>query len=541
VSSRSLSLALLVALTACATRDTPGHGGVLVIATPGAADVLLPPVTSTTVGRQVTDNIFPRLAELTLALNTLDDSGFAPSLATRWEHPDSLTLVFHLDPRARWQDGVPVTAGDVAYTFRVYTDTAVGSVYASNLAPIASVTARDSLTAVFRFRRWYPEQLYDATYHMRILPRHLLDTIPTARLATSSFAQAPIGVGPFRFVRWTPEDVVIAADSTYYGARPHLSQIVWRIMPDVSTAVSALISGDADAIEAIPQRDELARAAQDTNLALVPYPSPYLMFVAFNLRRPPFSDRALRRALAMAVDRATIAHAVFGDSAIVPVGATSEMQWTSHGHIRQIGYDTAAAARALDSLGWRRGPDGMRARQGRPLRFTLLVPTSSQVRQQGAVLLQGQLAAAGVDMRIDPVDYSILGQRATRGDFDAVFWSSTLDASPSALVGDWTAASEQRGGDFGAYDSPAFDSLVAAAVVAPTRGRAAPLYDAALSRLNDDAPALFLFAPRNTAVIQKRFTHVSIRPDNWLRTVAEWSVPPDRQLPRDRPVAPAAR
>ena len=512
-------------------------GGVMVIAIPGDADVLLPTASQTATGRQVIDRIFPRLAELDQSLNTIDDSSFTPSLARSWEHRDALTLVFRLDERARWQDGVPVTARDVAFTFGLYTDPEMGSSFAPNLAKIASVTAEDSLTVAFRFRRAYPEQLYDATYYLRTLPRHLLDTIPPARLASSAFARAPVGIGPFRFVRWTAgTEVVVDADSGFFLGRPLLDRLVWRIMPDAASAVRALIAGEADAIETIPLRDELERASRSPNLAVLPYPSPFLMFVVFNVRRPPFDNVALRRAIAMAVDRPTIAQSVFGPYVDVPIGPTTPMQWIGALPVRQIPFDTVAAGRALDSLGWRAGWAGPRTRQGRPLRFTLLVPTTSRVRQQGAVLLQAQLRAVGVDMQIQPVEFSVLEQRAGRGQFDAAFLSRSLEASPSGLVSDWsTGATINHGG----WVSTRFDSLVGAATTATTRERATPLFQAALERLNDEAPAIFLFAPRNNAVLHRRYGNVTIRPDGWLTTVREWSIPADRRLPRDRVAAAA--
>lgn len=537
---RTLPLAALLGLAACVPAadrgagSPPPTGGVLVIATPSDADVLFPPASSSLASRNVTDRLFPRLAELTLSLNTLDDSGFVPSLAARWEHRDSVTLVFELDPRARWQDGLPVTADDVLYTFGVYRDPGLASPYRANLIEIDSVTRVGSTGVAFHFRRRYPEQLYDATYHLRVLPRHLLDTIPPARLASSAFARAPVGIGPFRFVRWTAgTEIVLEADTASFLGRPHLDRIVWRVMPDVSSAVTALIAGEADAMEVIPQKDEIERAEASPDLRLVPYPSPFLALVMFNLRRPPFQDRGVRRALAMAVDRATIVRAVFGPFAEVPIGATSRMQWIAGGAVRQMPFDTTAASRAFDSLGWRgRARDGTRLRGGRPLRFTLLVPTSSRVRQQAAVLLQAQLRTAGVDMQIQPLDFSVLEQRTARGDFDAVFLSRTLDASPSTLVADWS--SQGLGGvNYGGYASPAFDALVRRAVAAPGRDAALPLYHAALEQLNDDAAAIFVFSPRNNAAIHRRYEHVTIRPDSWLATVSAWSVPADRRLPRD--------
>lgn len=530
---------LLLALAACGPDrgSTPRvtDGGTLIIAAPGDADLLLAPLASTQLANHVVERIFPRLAELSMTLNTVDDSGFVPNIARSWERRDSLTIVFHLDPRARWQDGVPITADDVVYTFDVVRDTLSGSPYRVNLDPIASVTREDSLTVAFRFLRRYPEQLYDATYHLQLIPKHVLDSIPNERLASSAFAKDPtVGAGPFRFVRWeSGAEIEVEADTTWFLGRPHLARIVWRIMPDVSTAVSALLAGEADAMEVIPQKDELDRVARAPDLTLMPYPSPFLAGMAFNLRRPLFADRQLRRAITLLFDRETIVRSVFGAAAEVPIGSVSRMVWIAGAPVRPVTFDTTTASQVLDSLGWRRGPDGIRRKAGRRLSFTILVPTSSQSRQNAAVIAQQQLRLGGVDLQIQPVEFAVFSDRSHRGDFDAVFFSWTLDPSPAFLGQFW--GSRALGGDnISGYASPVFDSLYASALAAATRAEALPRWQAVLDRLNDDAPAVFIFSLRNNAAIHRRFEHVTIRPDSWLSTVAAWSVAADRRLPRDR-------
>lgn len=537
MSRRPVACALvLLALAGCRGDGAVGggSGGTLVIAAPGDADVLLPVIATTQIAAHVTERLFPRLAELKIGLNTVDDSGFSPVLAKSWEHPDSTTIVFHLDPRARWQDGVPITSADVVYTFGVYRDPLTKSNFRINLDPIDTITAPDSATVVFRFHHWYPEQLYDATYHMRMLPRHLLAAFPDSGLAASPYARQPVGAGPFRFAHWEPgTELALDADTTWFLGRPHLSHLVWRIMPDVAASVSALIAGDADALEFIPQREQIDRIAGDTTLRLVPYPSPFLGGLIFNLRRPLFAERTMRRAIGMSVDRETIVRSVFGPYGEVPVGFTTRMQWIDAGTVRQLPFDTAAAGRLLDSLGWRRGANGMRQRAGQPLRFTVITPTTSRVRQEVAVLLQNQLARAGIALTIQPLEVTVFDQRMGSGDFDAVMFSRTLDPSPANMVQFWGSAAV--GGDnAGAYRSAAFDSLVALAARTAGKDAALPRWRAVLEQLNDDAPALFLFSPRNNAAIHRRFENVSIRPDSWLATVAAWSVAPGRRLPRDR-------
>ncbi len=523
-----LVLAATTILTSCERRAAPSRsaaaGGTLVIATTGDVDILFPPVTTTALGLAVSDRIFCRLADLTLGLNTVDDSGFRPVLARAWEHRDAVTIVFHLDRRARWQDGAPVTAADVAFTFAVYRDPAVNSPLAPNLVAIDTVTAPDDSTAVFRFRRPYPEQLYDATYHMRILPKHLLDTIPRARLASAGFARHPVGDGPYRFVAWQAgAQITLTADSAFWLGAPHVARLVWRIIPDLSTAVTALLAGEADAMELIPSRAQLERVQGDParSVRLVPYPSPFYAGIVFNLRRPLFADREVRRAIAMALDRTTIVRSVFGSFADVAVGATSPMQWIWSDAIRQIPHDTAAAARALDGRGWRRtAGNEIRRRDGTPLQFTLLVPTSSQARQQAAVIAQDELRRLGVAMRIEPLEFTVMQRREVAGDFDAAFESRTIDPSPASLLQFWGRGES----NVGRYASARFDSLAAAAQRARSRAEAAPLWRRALEQLNDDAAAVFIFSPRNEAAIATRVTDVTIRPDDWLATVADWRI-----------------
>jgi peptide/nickel transport system substrate-binding protein len=541
----AVALWSVVALAACARRDAGvaagPTGGTLVILATGDADVLFPPSGAASTSADVVGLVFSRLAELGFDLNTVDDTAFHPGLARSWEHADSTTLVFHLDPRARWHDGAPVRAPDVAFSFDVYRDTLVNSRFRPNLDAIDSVTAPDSLTAVFHFARWYPEQLYDATYHMKVLPKHLLDTIPRARLASSAFGRAPVGSGPFRFVRWDAnERIEVAADTAYFLGRPRLDRVVWRIVPDLGAAVSALIAGEGDAIPVIPQAELRARVAAAPDTRLVPYPSMAVAYIAFNLRarggrgpHPVFGDREVRRAIAMGIDRTAVVRSLFGDEGEVPVGATARGQWIWSDSIPQIAYDPAEARRILEARGWHVGPDGIRVRAGVPLRFTVLLPTISRSRNDAAVLLQAQLKAIGVDMRLQPLEFNVFEQRSVRKDFDASFQARNLDASPAGVVQLFGSGGSGQS-NYGSYASPTFDSLARRAIDAPSRAAARPLWREALGTLNEDAPAVFVFTPPITAAINRRFEGVRLRPDEWLAGVAEWSVPPGARLPRDR-------
>src|SRR5438128_5431221 len=189
------ALASLLVVAGCArpVGCTGEYCGTMVIASGGEPDILLPPVSEFSITRDLTDQVFLKLADLGLSGNTIGDEDFQPQLAERWEWDAPTTLVFHLDPRARWQDGQAVTAADVAFTYDAYTDTLVNSSFRSSLRQIAAVTTRDSLTVVFRFRQRYPELLYDAVYHVRILSAPLLRGVPRGQLRSGTFGRSPVG------------------------------------------------------------------------------------------------------------------------------------------------------------------------------------------------------------------------------------------------------------------------------------------------------------------------------------------------------------
>ncbi|MBI4421112.1 MAG: ABC transporter permease subunit [Gemmatimonadetes bacterium] len=320
----ALSTAVLICLALAACREagrrcTGDFCGTAIIVTAADAGVLLPPLIRSNMDIAVSDLIFLKLADIGPSMNTIGDGGFIPRLARSWRFENPLTLAFDIDPRAKWQDGPSVTAADVAFTFDIYRDTLVNSPTRPLLERITSVTARDAHTAVFKFRSAYAEQFYDAAFQMRILPKHLLDSVPRARLKSHPFVRNPVGAGPYRFVRWRAgESIELAADTAFFLGRPGLARILWRVTPDFGAAVTQLVADEADIMEFLGGPENVARVTAAPQLRVVAYPSPALVFVQFNLRDPErpgrphplFGDRELRRALFMGVDRTSLVQAV---------------------------------------------------------------------------------------------------------------------------------------------------------------------------------------------------------------------------------------
>lgn len=520
--------------TPIARAQTAIDPAVAVIATGAEASVPVPTLMegalASTANSEVADQLFLHLAELGPTLMTSGDRAFEPALARSWTRRDSVTLVFDLDPRASWQDGAPVTAQDVVFTFDRARDPAVSTRLAGVLRRIVSVTAEGDRRVVFRFAYPYAEQLYDAVFHVAPIPEHLLGKLPPATLATSSYAQAPIGSGAYRWVRKVPgEYVELAANDKFFLGAPAIRRVFFRLATDAGARLNMVLSGEANLMDNIPPpRNNLDRVAAVPTLRVVPVPSPIVGFLLFNQRdprdtsrpHPILADRDVRRAIGLALDRRVMVRATFGSAADVPYGPTSPLLWIGHTTPSPAQANVGEARRLLAARGWTdHDGDGILDRNGTPLSLTIMLPNTSGSRQQLALQAQEQLRQAGIHVELERLDFSVYNERRTRGAFDMDFSSTSQDPSPTGLSQGWSC---QGGTNVAKYCDPSVDSLLEAA--GRTTGHAADAWQAVLRRIESDYPAIFMYALNYLTVIDRRFTNVRIRPESLWLGLRGWTV-----------------
>ena len=521
-------------LAGCIGRDAKARGRTVIIGTGEDPQTLFPPLADNTQARALTELIFEQLADRGASLNTVGDADFVPRLAQRWEwSPDSLSLTLHLDPRARWQDGHAVSAADVRFGFEVFTDSLVGSRLREDLLAIVdSISVADSLTCTAWFRQRSPERFDILVSRLTPLPAHLLRGIRRDAIEQSSYARQPVGSGPFRLVSWEPQvQLELAPSPTYAGARPALDRVIWSFASDGSTLTRQFMAGESDFVEGLSVEDAAA-VAKTATLRVVGLGNYVYSFLLFNLRdgaserpHPLFGNRALRRALTMALDRRLLVRSVFDSLGHVGLGPFVRAQWSADTSITQIAFDRPGAARVLDSLGWHLGADGLRTRQGRPLAFTLIVPTSSKARLSFAVLIQEQLRLAGVKVEIAKLDANAMGERLETHLFDAAMGALSTTPSPSGLKQTWMSAAARNGGfNFGRFMNEQFDAEADSAMRSSTQADARAHYRAAYQTIVDDAPAIWLFEPPNLAGVNARLQIGTIRPDAWWMSLPNWSI-----------------
>ncbi len=527
------------AAVGCRGRDQSCDGcGTLVIAATGEPSSLFPPLVFETVGRDITDQIYERLAYLESGHAPIDTAAYRPGLAVRWERRDSLTWRFHLRPGARWQDGVPVTAEDVRFSFAAFADPVIDALARTAIEGRLEAFVVDSTTVDIRFVEPSPEQLYDATYHVRIIPRHIWQDVPVEAWPMDTVLARIVGSGPYRLAEWRRPEFLIIESWPNASHAPGIPRVVWRFGEDPLAAVNLLLSHEADLLEAAGGPAQVAQLAEDPVFRIESYPSAVYGFLGFRmldpsgLPHPVLGDREVRRALTMGLDRTSIARSVFGPETSVPPGPMSRLLWIWDDSMAVLPHDTLAAGLMLDARGWVRGSDGVRRRNGRKLAFEILVPSTSRTRRQLAEAAQAMWRGVGVEVTIAAVDFPVFQERLGSGRFDSYIGAWLDEPSPRGLSDQWT-----RAGwgvlNYGRYANPVFDSLVRQAGQEPEVEAARTLWRDAMRVLNADAPAIFLYSPTNVAAVHHRLRGVRLDPYSWLAHVSEWSIDPRQALARD--------
>ncbi|HVZ76859.1 MAG TPA: peptide ABC transporter substrate-binding protein [Gemmatimonadaceae bacterium] len=514
---RRASIAVGLALAACGA--PPRAPGVAVYASGTDLESANPLVTIHALSRQVQRYVlFTTLARYDDALRP------APYLARRWEwRDDRHALVFHLVPAVRWHDGVATTARDVAFTLLAARDPATGYPRASDLAALDTVIAPDDSTAELRFAS--PQPAFPLVLcELPILPRHLLGATPRQDMRRAAFNTAPVGNGPFRFVRRTPGQQWVFTRNDEFpaelGGPPSLRGLVITVVDEPTTKFAGLASGDLDVAGIAPQMAALAQ--RDPAMRVLSYPVLLVNGIVFNSGRPPFDDVRVRRAIALSVDRARLVHvalAGFGEPAGGPVPLENPLSDSAPPRLA-----VSAADSLLEAAGWRRGPDGMRSRNGRPLAFELLtVGSGDNAIEQ---LLQSDLRARGIAMSIRQSEMGAFraAARARPRRFDALLTGIPGDLSLGYLRAMFDSRQAGSALDYAGFHTAALDAAFARAAAAASDSARASAWRDVQRQLRDDAPVAWLYHSRGVQGVSARLRNVTMDLRGELATVTRWTL-----------------
>ena len=507
----------LVGSLACSSPQTAGRAATVFYASGADLQSINPLFTIHPLAKAVQKHVlFVTLATYDSTLQPV------PRLAS-WEwDADRTGLTFAVRRDVWWHDGAPTTALDVAWTLEMARHPDVAYPRARDLSFIEDVSLVDSFTVVLRFRRpqaTFPDVLTD----LAILPAHSWGTTQPARMRESPFNASPVGNGPFAFVEHRPNQRWVFQRAERFPAalgRPHIERLVIAVVDESATKLAALTSGELDFAGISPAHAEFVR--EDDRLRVVDYPVLFVYALMWNMRRAPFDDARVRRALTMALDRQAIVDAAlygFGTVADGPVPPAH--LW--HTPVMPVPHDLEAARALLEEAGWQEGADGIRKRDGQRFQFALTtVGSGDNALEQ---MIQAQLRRVGVSVTIRQLELTTF-LAAAQGDARA--FEALVIGIPGDLSLGYVAA--LFGGDgsgplaYAGYASVEFDSAVARARAAETESNVRAGWREAQRVLARDHPTTWLYHARGLQGANRRV--LAAPPDlrGEFADVSEWRI-----------------
>jgi peptide/nickel transport system substrate-binding protein len=348
--------------------------------------------------------------------------------------PDGgMDVTWKLRPGVKWHDGTPHTSADVKFTVDAINKGDWKPESTDGFDRIASVDTPDSLTAVVHYKEVYAP--YQMQFFRGTLPKHVLDgrDIDTA----NDYNRSPLGTGPYRIAEWkTGEYVLLEKVKGYWRGPeyPKIDRVLFRFLANTTTRVNQLKSGEVHVVALVPW-DKVRELRSVPTLRLNQVLGNGYEHVTLNERKfPAFQDVRVRRALAHAIDRELIVRTIL-DSLVTTVdGAIQPLSWAYEPDVRKYPYDTAAANRLLEDAGWKRGPDGVRAKDNKPLAFTIITQAGFAIRENVSQAIQRQFRDVGVNASVRLVDGTSISSLWFNGDFDAMLHWWQMGADPELTL-----------------------------------------------------------------------------------------------------------
>lgn len=496
---RGLASLLLCVFACCHPGTTAPPPATLVVALESAPTVLDP--------RFTTDANSSLVAALVSeGLTTSDARGDTVPALAEWRQPSPLEYHFTLRPGARFHDGTPVGAADVAATYRSVLDPALGSPKREALAAIAAIEVPDPLTVVFKLRAVSAPFL--ETTNLGILPARLTATGPIPPLAV-------VGSGPFKVAGLLDGGgVALAPHDGALGGAPRIPHLQFKVVPDGVVRALELASGSVHLVQNALDPDLLPWLAARPELELVVSPGTTFQYLGMNFRDPRLADRRARQALAYGIDRAAIVHHLFRDTAQAATGLLPPSHWAYEGAVTSYAYDPARATELLRAAGL--GPEVDTALR----RFSYKTSTV-ELRRRIAEVFQHDLGRLGLGLDVRSYEWATFYSDIRRGNFElyALAWVGVRDPDVYYRIFHSTML-PPLGTNRGAYAHPEMDRLVTAARATEDRAERRRLYGDVQRLAADDLPVVPLWWAENVVVKSRALTGFVPAPDGDLRSLA---------------------
>ncbi|PLY02673.1 MAG: peptide-binding protein [Desulfuromonas sp.] len=502
----------------------PAYGDTFIEASLGDASVLLPVISSDSASSSVNSQLYNGLVRYD------KDFRIEGELAESWEiSADDLTITFHLRKDVKWHDGTPFTSADVKFNYELYIDPNTPTSYAEAFKQVASVETPDPYTFVVHYDKPYAPALI--RWGMPIHPRHLLEGEDVTK---SPLGRHPIGTGPYKFKEWvTGEKIVLEANPDYFEGRPYIKRIVYRVIPDQTTQLLELLTGNLDLMNLTPlqydrQTDTPAFRRLYRKYRYLGFSYTYL---GYNLKRPMFQDRRVRQALSYAINKQEIIDGVllgYGAIATVPYKTDT---WTYNPDVPRYDYNPDKARELLAEAGWTDSDgDGILDKDGVAFSFTIVTNQGNDLRAKTGEIIQRRFKDIGVDVKLRIIEWAtFLKEFINPSNFDATILGWSGGPEPDQYNIWHSSKTGPRELNFIGYKNPEVDELLDLGRRVFDQQKRKEYYDRFQYILAEDQPYTFLYFGESLPAVSSRIHGIEPAPAGIGYNFIRWFVPKNEQ------------
>lgn len=475
----------------------------------------------------------------TLLIRDPQSLEYRPLLAESYElSADGLELRYKLRKGVRFSDGTPMTADDVVYTFDLIMNPEIDAARARSYLVDQGVTWEkvNDHEVVFRMKKPYFEFLSITGIDTLIMSKAFYSKYTTAQY--NELPGLAFGTGPYRLRNpgeWTPGDrIELLRNERYWGVKPAFDRLIFLEVEEEAAEATMFQNRELDVLAATPEQyDQLKNDPKiKENANALEYPSLLggYTYVGWNQERDGkatfFSDKRVRQAMTMLIDRERMAKEIWRGYATVATGPFSRRGKQAAPELEPWPYDPARAKALLAEAGYadRDGDGILESPAGRAFQFQLLYPSKSDISQRQALFLKDGLARGGVIMELKPTDWPTMLENLKNSNFDATTlgWSSSVEGDLYQIF--HSSQIKDSGDNRTAYSNPELDTLIEAARSNPNEAERMKQWQECTRLIHEDQPYTFLLDRLALRLMDKRIANVQ-RSTTGLNFVGLWSMP----------------
>ena len=472
----SLAVVLLVACGGGEKKASSGDQNTLVIALKSGPANLDSRVGADNASSRMFDLVYSGLIKVT------PDFNYAPDLATKWETPDDKTIVFHLNPKAKFHNGQPVTAADVKWTYESLMNPTFVTSKRSGYSTVDHIETPDDQTVIFKLKE----------ANAGIFDNLTVGILPTGA-DTNVYKTRPIGCGPYKLVEHRPDDrLEFEAFDQWHGGAPKIKHITVRIIPDATTCILEMRRGTVNFEVNIIPFENVAEFEKNPDFKVVKSNGSVYQYLAFNMNDPALAKPLVRQAIAHAIDRERIIRDIQRGYAQKTESMLAEGHWARAANLPSHDYDPAKSKQLLAQAGY---PNGL----------NLVFKTSTDAEANSrAQVIQDMMKKAGFNVTIQSNEMSTFFADIGKGNFQMYSLSRNGISDPDFYyVLFYSKNTPPNGQNRGSYANPRVDELLTEGHSTFDRAKRKPVYEEIQKIVATELPYISLYMQSNVAIMRK--------------------------------------